>query len=115
MEEATLEDRSYFKEPLPLNLLEALLYRAFVELAEGTKKVPPLPGALALPLSLPRSAAVGLLDAVAPPLLPSGSCGTTARQRWWELRARISWRITWTELANELDILGELAPRARDS
>mmetsp|Transcript_43000 Transcript_43000/g.68111 ORF Transcript_43000/g.68111 Transcript_43000/m.68111 type:complete len:116 (+) Transcript_43000:57-404(+) len=114
--EATLEDRmgSYFKEPLPLNFLEALLYRTFVELAEGTKKVPPLPGALALPLSLPRSAAVSLLDAVAPPLLPLGSCGTTARQRWWELRARISSRddllITWMELANELDLLSANVP-----
>eukprot|EP00438_Fugacium_kawagutii_P018314 Skav212463 [mRNA] locus=scaffold385:254347:266142:- [translate_table: standard] len=104
------------REPLPLNLLQAMLYRTFVELAEGTDKVPPLAGARALPLSIPRNAAVGLLDAVAPPLLPSGSCGTTARQRWWELRARISSRsshhklVTWMELANELDILLELSP-----
>ncbi|CAK9020162.1 unnamed protein product [Durusdinium trenchii] len=61
-----------FKEPMPFEMLQAMLYRTFVELAEGTKEASPLPGASALPLSLPRKAVLLLLDAVAPPLPPLG-------------------------------------------
>eukprot|EP00913_Durusdinium_trenchii_P003663 g3390.t1 len=116
---------------MPFEMLQAMLYRTFVELAEGTKEASPLPGASALPLSLPRKAVTGLehrksqrwrfrtscakvlllLDAVAPPLPPLGPSGATARHRWWELRARLSLppnpTITWMELANELDNLLE--------
>ncbi|CAK9020158.1 unnamed protein product [Durusdinium trenchii] len=85
-----------FKEPMPFEMLQAMLYRTFVELAEGTKEASPLPGASALPLSLPRKAVLLLLDAVAPPLPPLGPSGATARRTlgYYALSRRIELRYS---------------------
>eukprot|EP00930_Biecheleria_cincta_P074185 TRINITY_DN61389_c0_g1_i1.p2 TRINITY_DN61389_c0_g1~~TRINITY_DN61389_c0_g1_i1.p2 ORF type:complete len:109 (+),score=16.38 TRINITY_DN61389_c0_g1_i1:76-402(+) len=95
----------------PADVLRLGLYQAFVELAEGSDKVRPLPGSCVVPLALPRAAVLGLLDCVAP-RMPTQPCGSAerARTRWWRLRAEVSLgpaeeNVTWQDFARALDQL----------